>query len=351
MPLKTGVVKDYRYLKHKTSLYHLESPERLEAIYKMLDAPDIEGKLTEIKPRYATREEIGMIHQPSYIEIVASTAGQSHTLLDRDTEASPESYDVARLAVGGLCNAIDSVVEGEVNNAFAFVRPPGHHAEANRSAGFCIFNNIAIGALHAINNHNMERILIVDWDLHHGNGTQHSFYEDPRVVYFSTHQYPFYPGTGSIQEIGRGDGEGYTINVRLRPGPGDAEYLKIFRRILQLVAFEFKPDMVMLSAGFDIYYNDPLGGMKVTPEGFGKLTRVLLDIADSCCGGKFVITLEGGYHIAGITESAKVVLNEMRGKTHVTEEELVKTEEKAGSSIDGIIGAVIDQIKPFWPVF
>ena len=351
MALKTGIVKDYRYLRHETGSYHPETPKRLEAMYEMIEAPDMKGKFIEIEPRHATHEEIGLIHQPSYMEKVAGTAGKAHTSLDPDTSTSPESYDVARLAVGGFCNAIDSVVKREVNNAFAFVRPPGHHAEANRAAGFCIFNNVAIGAMHAINNHNMKKILIVDWDLHHGNGTQHSFYEDPRILYFSTHQYPFYPGTGSVQEIGRGAGEGYTINVPLRSGPGDAEYLKIFTRVLRPVALEFKPDIVMLSVGFDIYYNDPLGGMKVTPDGFGKLTRALMDIADSCCGGKIVMTLEGGYHIAGITESAKVVLNEMCGETHVTDEELAKTEREANSSIDGVIETVINQVKPFWPVF
>ncbi len=351
MASKTGIVKDYRYLNHETGAYHPETPKRLEAMYEMIESPDMQGKFVEIEPRHAAHEEIEVIHQSSYIEQVAATAGKAHTSLDPDTSTSPESYDAAKLAVGGLCNAIDSVVKGEVNNAFAFIRPPGHHAGPNRAAGFCIFNNIAIGALHAINNHNMERILIVDWDLHHGNGTQHSFYEDPRILFFSTHQYPFYPGTGSVQEIGRGAGEGYTINVPLRSGPGNGEYLRIFRRILQPVALEFKPDMIMLSVGFDIYYKDPLGGMKVTPEGFGMLTRVLLDIADSCCGGKFVATLEGGYHIAGITESAKVVLNEMCGETRVSEDELAKTEEGADSSIDRIIETVIKQIKPFWPVF
>jgi Deacetylases, including yeast histone deacetylase and acetoin utilization protein len=351
MFLKTGIVKDYRYLRHETGPYHPESPERLEALYKMLEGPDMKGKFTEIEPRHATHDEIGMIHQPSYIEMVAKTAGLAHTSLDPDTQTSAESYDAARLAIGGFCNAIDSVARGEINNAFAFVRPPGHHAEADRAAGFCLFNNIAVGALHAINNHNMKRILIVDWDLHHGNGTQHSFYDDPRVLYFSTHQYPYYPGTGSVQEIGRGEGEGYTINVPLRVGPGDAEYLKIFRRILQPVALEFKPDMIMVSAGFDIYFQDPLGGMKVSPEGFGRLTRVLLDIAGNCCDGKVAVTLEGGYHIAGITESAKVVLKEMRGETRVTDEDIEVTEGRADSSIDKIIETVIKQIKPFWPVF
>jgi acetoin utilization deacetylase AcuC-like enzyme len=231
------------------------------------------------------------------------------------------------------------------------VRPPGHHAEADRAAGFCLFNNVAIGAMHAIKKHQMKRILVVDWDLHHGNGTQHSFYDDPRIIYFSTHQYPYYPGTGSAQEVGRGAGKGYTINVPLRTGPGDNEYVKIFRTILQPVALEFKPDMVLLSAGFDIYFKDPLGGMKVTPKGFACLARVLLDIADACCGGRFAVTLEGGYHIGGLTDSCKTVLNEMRGDTRVPDEDLKKMEAEADRSIDKIIDTVKDQVRPYWKAF
>jgi len=351
VPSRTGIVKDARYFRHETSVFHPESAKRLEAIYKMLDAPDMKDKFTLIEPTSATLEEIGMIHEEWYIEAVARTAGKAHTYLDPDTETSPESYETARLAVGGFNNAIDAVVRGDVRNAFAFVRPPGHHAEADRAAGFCLFNNVAIGAMHGIQKHQMKRVLVVDWDLHHGNGTQHSFYEDPRIIYFSTHQYPYYPGTGSLQEIGRGAGKGYTINVPLRTGPGDNEFVKIFRTILHPVALEFRPEMVLLSAGFDIYYKDPLGGMKVTPRGFACLARVLLDIADACCGGRFAITLEGGYHIGGLTDSCRTVLNEMRGDTRVAEEDLKMMEAEADRSIDKIIDAVKDQVRPYWKAF
>ena len=218
MSRKTGIVKDNRYLQHSAGFAHPESPERLAAIYEMLNNPLMAWKFTEIEPREATHKEIETIHSPSYVEYIAGTAGQHSVYLDPDTATSPETYEIAKLAVGGVCNAIDSVIEGKVDNAFAFVRPPGHHAEKDSAAGFCIFNNIAIGAMHAILKHRLKRILIVDWDLHHGNGTQHSFYSDPRILYFSTHQYPYYPGTGSLQEIGQGKGEGYTINVPLRGG-------------------------------------------------------------------------------------------------------------------------------------
>ncbi|MFA7465002.1 MAG: histone deacetylase, partial [Syntrophales bacterium] len=170
MPPTTGIVRDQRYLRHETSVFHPESPKRLEAIYKMLDSVDMKGKFLEIEPRPASLDEIGMIHKPAYIETVARTAEMEHAYLDPDTETSPESYSAALLAAGGFLNAIDRIMEGTVKNAFAFVRPPGHHAEANRAAGFCLFNNVAIGAMHAIRKHGVERVLIVDWDLHHGNG-------------------------------------------------------------------------------------------------------------------------------------------------------------------------------------
>jgi acetoin utilization deacetylase AcuC-like enzyme len=351
MMTTTGIVKDNRYLRHETGRFHPESPQRLEAIYEMLDGSDMRGKLVDIKPRYAAEDEISVVHSQAYIERVAGTSGQKRTFLDPDTETSPESFETAKLAVGGLLNAIDRVVNGDVRNAFALIRPPGHHAERGRAAGFCIFNNIAVGALHAIRNHNMKKILIVDWDLHHGNGTQNTFYEDPHVLYFSTHQYPFYPGSGSINEIGSRNGLGYTINVPLRRGPGDGEYLRIFRKILEPVAMEYKPDMVLLSAGFDIYFDDPLGGMRVTPAGFRNLTRVLLNIADACSNGRFVVTLEGGYNIQGLRDSVKAVLLEMKGETFQTDEHLSSVESEADKGIDKIIEAVIRQIEPIWRVF
>jgi len=345
---QTGIVKDRFYLRHETSPFHPESPKRLEAIYKMLESPDMQGKFTEVKPRYATAEEISAIHKPGYIETVKKTAEMPHSYLDPDTETSPESYRAAKLAAGGFCSAIDSIVNNEVRNAFALIRPPGHHAESDQAAGFCLFNNVAIGAMHAIRSHGMKRILIVDWDLHHGNGTQHSFYEDNRIVYFSTHQYPFYPGTGSIHEIGRGVGLGYNINVPLPQGPGDAEFVRIYKKLLEPIALEFNPDMILVSAGFDIYYQDPLGGMKVTPSGFADLIRVLLNIADARCSGKLAICLEGGYSLRGLTDSVKSVLLEMHDDTHQSEADISTLASSADPSVDRIIEKVVEQVKPFW---
>jgi acetoin utilization deacetylase AcuC-like enzyme len=348
---KTGIVKDTRYLQHSAGFAHPESPERLAAIYEMVENPLMDWKFSHIEPREATHKEIETIHSPSYVKFIASTAGQRSVYLDSDTATSPETYEIAKLAVGGVFNAIDSVIKGEVDNAFAFVRPPGHHAEKDTAAGFCVFNNIAIGAMHAILKYDLKKILIVDWDLHHGNGTQHSFYRDPRILYFSTHQYPYYPGTGSLEEFGQGEGEGYTINVPLREGAGDAAFVKIFRKVLQPVALEFKPELVLLSAGFDTHFQDPLGGMRVTPEGFAAMARILLNIAETCCQGRFVAVLEGGYHVVGLTRSVKAVLEEMLDETHVSEERLSQFEKEADEETEQLINKVISRIRPYWKVF
>jgi acetoin utilization deacetylase AcuC-like enzyme len=350
MSRKTGIVQDTRYLEHSAGFDHPESPERLAAIYEMLELPDMADRFIRIPVRTATIDELAMVHRRSYIDLVAETAGQSFTPLDPDTATSAESYTAALLAAGGLLNAIDSVISGEVDNAFALVRPPGHHAEDRGAMGFCLFNNVAIGAHYAINKHRMQRVLIVDWDLHHGNGTQHSFYEDPRVLYFSTHQYPYYPGTGDLKEHGRGAGLGYTINVPLRPGADNALYLEIFQKLLQPVALQFQPQLILVSAGFDIYKQDPLGGMKVTTEGFASLTRVLMNIADACCRGRLVMTLEGGYHIEGQSAAVKKVLQEMRDDRRTEIDQPFPTAWNVRQD-DPVIPRVIEQIRPYWPVF
>jgi len=349
--MKTGIVRDLRYLNHVMDPFHPESPERLVSLYAMLDERDMKGGYEAIEPRLASHDEIGMVHTRHYIDLVAATAGKMHTYLDPDTSTCPESYETALLAAGGMMNAIDAVMAGTVRNAFALVRPPGHHAEAGHAAGFCIFNNVAIGACHAMKKYGLKRILVVDWDLHHGNGTQHTFYEDRRVLYFSTHQYPFYPGTGSLNETGRGDGLGYTVNVPLRRGPGDGDFVRIFRRILESVASAYAPELVLLSAGFDIHFQDPLGGMKVRPSGFAALMRILMNIAERHCGGRLAATLEGGYNIDGMTQSVRAVLKEMGDETVKSEAFLAELEETADPSIDKIIQTVIHQIEPAWNVF
>jgi len=351
MSKKTGIVKDRGYLRHGTDIGHPESPQRLVLIYEMLDNPDMVWKFIGIDARKASRAELERVHGPAYIDAIAATAGRSMSMLDPDTVATPETYDIARLAAGGLMNAIDAVIDRKADNAFALVRPPGHHAQAERAAGFCIFNNIAIGARHAMALHKMERILIVDWDLHHGNGTQEIFYEDRKVLYFSTHQSPGYPGTGGMGEVGQGEGLGYTINVPLRHGADDAFYVRIFQDILSPIALAFKPEIILVSAGFDTYFGDPLGDMRVTPEGFACLTRILLNLAQACSGGRLVLVLEGGYHILGLAKCVRAVLLELLEETQVTEETLLRMAAGTDDKAKILIGQVRKQIEPYWPVY
>jgi acetoin utilization deacetylase AcuC-like enzyme len=344
---KTGIVRDDFYKKHINGYLHPECPERLEVIYEMLDQPELNGLFKKIFSREATEEEITAIHTPSYYRIVSDTAlRRALTPLDPDTSAGPDSFRAAKLAAGGFLSLLEIIQDGLLGNGFALVRPPGHHAEANRAMGFCIFNNVAIGALYLIHKFNLKKVLIVDWDLHHGNGTQHSFYNNSQVLYFSTHQYPFYPGTGNFGDVGEGNGKGFTINVPLQPGAGDEEYGMIFKKILLPIASEFSPDFILVSAGFDIHFDDPLGGMRVTPEGFASLTRMLMDCAQQICNGKLAMVLEGGYGLKGLRDSVRAVLLELSGKT---QSKIVSL--KSSGEIDSVINRVKNAQQEFWRCF
>jgi acetoin utilization deacetylase AcuC-like enzyme len=345
---QTGIVKDERYMDHVAMDYHPETNQRLKVLHDMLQEPEMNGKFPLISPRMASEKDLALIHVPSYIELVASTAKRPYTMLDPDTYACPKSYETAKLAVGGNLAAVDQVVEGKVKNAFALIRPPGHHAESNRAMGFCLFNNVAIAAQYALKTHQLKKAMIIDWDLHHGNGTQHAFYERADVLYFSSHQYPYYPGTGHINETGSGSGRGFTVNVPLAAGPGDAEYTKIFEEILEPIALEYKPDIVFVSAGFDIYYQDPLGGMQVTPRGFANLTRIVMDFAEKVCHGRLVFVLEGGYHLEGLRDSVREVLQTLRGDLLGDGRDQKIRDNLDPSLIDHILAKVRDTQKVFW---
>jgi acetoin utilization deacetylase AcuC-like enzyme len=343
----TGVVRHDIYKQHLADYPHVESPQRLEAIYDMLDRPDMSATWVTIPPRPATHEELAWVHSPSHIQRVAATDRKVHVSLDPDTQTTPLSYQAAQLAAGGLFALIDKIFDGAVRNGFALVRPPGHHAEHDRAMGFCLFNNVALGARYAMNAYGVKRVLIVDWDLHHGNATQNTFYNDAAVLYFSTHQYPYYPGSGNLTQVGQGEGKGFTVNVPLWPGQGDAEFFQIFKHILLPIASAFQPEFILVSAGFDTYVDDPLGGMKVTPKGYAALTRLLMDLAGAYCSQKLAITLEGGYHVAGQRESVEAVLKELAGESILTQDDVAPLE---SGTLPPVVEEVIQVQRAYWPV-
>jgi len=309
---RTGVVIDHRYGDHQPGAGHPERPERIAVLLSMIE---VAADLTRVPPRPASGDELALVHDGAYVEEVAATATKPRFAFDADTLTSAQSYATACLATGGFLALLDAIMSDRVANGFAFVRPPGHHAERNRAMGFCLFNNVAVGAEYLRRRHGLQRILIVDWDVHHGNGTQHLFESDPGVLYVSTHQYPYYPGTGAIDEVGRGDGEGYTVNLAFPAGFGDAEYREAFHKIVEPIARQYDPQFVLISAGFDAHVRDPLGGMQVTESGFEAMAHMLLEIARDHCDSRCAAILEGGYDLRAIRNSAQQVLDEFRTGT------------------------------------
>lgn len=310
---KTAILKDNLFLEHIPDFNHVESPDRLRVIYERLDQPPLKDILffPEFEP--ASQDILALNHTPEHIRRIAATAGKSFSSLDPDTQASAMSYDAACLAAGAITGGIEMIVNGEADNGFALVRPPGHHAEAGRAMGFCLFNNVAVGAHYGLQNLGMERIAIIDWDLHHGNGTQNSFYTSNKVLYLSTHAFPYYPGSGSLEEVGAGEGEGYTVNVPLSGGHDDRAFAKIFQELIVPVTREYRPDFIIISAGFDTYFADPLGTMAVTEQGYACMTKQVVDLAAETCEGKVLVALEGGYNLRGIRDGVLAVLGELSG--------------------------------------
>jgi acetoin utilization deacetylase AcuC-like enzyme len=302
----TGFVYGDIYLKHDTGAGHPERAERLTAIVNRLKKNELLLNLVAINPRPASPEWLTTVHAPEYVARVKMSCQAGAGYLDSgDTPVCVNSYDVALAAVGGVLSAVDAVINGKVTNAFCAVRPPGHHALKDRAMGFCLFNNVAIAARYIQKKHKLAKVLIVDWDVHHGNGTQAAFYDDPTVFYFSAHQSPFYPGTGNVEERGEAKGVGFTLNVPLSAGSGDAEYQRAFEERLKPAAKAFKPDFVLISAGFDAAQHDLLGRMKLTPAGYAALTRIVKEIAEGTCHGRLVSILEGGYNLDALAASVE----------------------------------------------
>jgi acetoin utilization deacetylase AcuC-like enzyme len=296
------LLADDQMLDHDPGPDHPERPDRLRAVVAALrDTPVAGTRWAE--PRAASREAIERIHDADFVNLIEGLRGRS-AILDLDTTVSPGSVPAAFLAAGAAIDAVEAVFSGDTPNAFALVRPPGHHAEARRAMGFCLFNNIAVAAAHARAVLGCNRVLIVDWDVHHGNGTQHAFYDRRDVLFFSTHRSPFYPGTGDADEVGAGEGTGHTVNVPLTEPCGDAEFAAIFDELLTPIADAYQPDLVLVSAGFDAHADDPLGGMGVTTRGFGSLCARVRDIARRHSGDRLVLVLEGGYDLGSLAASA-----------------------------------------------
>ena len=307
-----GFVTDPRYLGHLTGPHHPERPERLEAITARISESGITKDLRVLGAGPAALEWIREIHDAAYIERVRETCESGSPIIDSmDTGICEESYGIALLAAGDGLAAADAVAGGGVSAAFAAVRPPGHHATRDTAMGFCLFNNAAIAARYLQRKHALPKIFIVDWDVHHGNGTQDAFFEDPTVFYFSIHQWPLYPGTGSALDKGRGPGEGFTLNAPMPERCGDDDYRRVFEERVRPSMESFRPDAVVISAGFDAHRDDPLAGMRLTEPGFADLTRIVLGAARDLCGGRVVSLLEGGYSLGALAASVEAHLGSL----------------------------------------
>ncbi len=303
---RPAIVEDPRYRNHRAPGGHPECPERLLAVGKAI--AERADALAPLAPREATDEELLRVHPASHVRSVTAAVARAPGHIDADTYVSAESLTVARLAAGASIDLARAVARGSAPSGLAAVRPPGHHAEADRAMGFCLFNNVAVAA-RALQADGVERILILDWDVHHGNGTQHLFEAERDVLYVSTHQYPYYPGTGAFEEAGVGEGLGATLNVPMPPGCGDAEYVGVMRRVLAPAVAWFRPQVLLVSCGFDAHETDPLASMDLGASGFLAMTRIVRALAEDHCGGRVALVLEGGYAPRGLEEGTAAVLS------------------------------------------
>jgi len=302
---KTGYASDPFFLNHETEP-HPENPGRLTAIQNRLESSEFYNNLIPIQPRKATAEEIGLVHDTGYVASVKQSCADQVRNLDADTVISSDSYDAALLSAGAGISAIDQLIDGNIHNAFCAVRPPGHHAEHDHAMGFCLFNNVGVAARYAQKTKGLNKIFIFDWDVHHGNGSQHSFYSDPSIYYSSMHQYPFYPGTGAGEETGTGDGLGTTLNLPMDAYSDDDDYLSAVQNKLIPEIQRYKPDLIIISAGFDAHQNDPLAQIQLTTDCFGKMTELLMGIAKDVCDGRLLSMLEGGYDYDALSDSVRL---------------------------------------------
>lgn len=343
--VKTGILYSDEYLKHETGS-HVESKDRLIATMKLLNERKVFEKenIILVKPEKAKIEDIKLVHQAIYIERIEDKCKAGGGWLDGDTIASEDTYEVALLASGGVNNTAKMIMEGKINNAICLVRPPGHHSREGNASGFCIFNNVAICARYLIKNYdNIKRVLIFDHDAHAGNGTSYTFYDQSEVLLFNFHQHPrtLYPGTCYLDEIGEGEGKGYNFNMTMAPGSGEVHYLKIMDEILHPVMQQYKPDFVLVSAGFDSHQNDPITNLGFTVQGYGMIIKKLKEFAEEVCNGRLLITLEGGYNLDAIS---KGIYNEVMALTGI-EDYIKESGSKISSDVDEFTDKLIEETK------
>jgi acetoin utilization deacetylase AcuC-like enzyme len=309
------IVKDKTYLNHKPGHTHPEHPHRLRTIYKMIEK-EFAGTVSLIAPDMASLDQLELVHTSTYIKKVLKTSEHNYTSLAPDTPASARTFKTACSAVGGCLEGLRALVSGKSDICFSLVRPPGHHALPDRAGGFCIFNNVGITARYAIKKYKIERILIIDWDVHHGNGVNDFFYNSKEILYISTHDKFLYPYTGDLEETGRGEGEGYTINIPVPREFQDDDFIYIYRNISTSLIERFHPQLILVCAGFDAHKNDPIGRSQMTEKGFGRLTRLFLDLRKKIDCPPVLFVLEGGYDFRSLSASVKEVLNAMTGNNH-----------------------------------
>ncbi len=301
--METALIYHPIYLQHNTGAHHPERPSRLQSILRKLKKTGLIDKVKLVEPQAASVEDIMLVHPEHYVMSIKETCIEGGGNLDPDTVVSKDSYNAALFAAGAVKKAADLLFNGETENAFCMVRPPGHHATPSQAMGFCIFNNVAIAARYAKDKYNINCILIIDWDVHHGNGTEEIFYEDPSVFYISLHQYPHYPGTGSRESQGQGKGKGFNLNIPMQAGCGDSEYIRAFREIIVSKLNDFKPELILISAGFDGHKDDPLSSINLTENGFREMTDILKKAAKAHCKNRIISVLEGGYNLFSLANS------------------------------------------------
>lgn len=336
--MTTAYLIDDRFLLHD-DFDHPENADRLRAIKQALGASGLDRELTRIEGRYATEDEIGAVHHGRMLAHIERMATFGGGMLNPDTYLVPESWDAATFAAGTVARAVEAVVGGEASNAFALVRPPGHHATPSTAMGFCLINNVAVAAQVARTKLGLRRVAIIDWDTHHGNGTQDIFYDDPDVLFVSSHTYPFYPGTGHWQEVGSGQGRGTTINIPLAAGVGDQTFARLYDQIVARAVRRFEPDLIIVSAGYDCHWADPLAPMRMSVTGYGQLTRIIYNLADEACRGRLVLSLEGGYSLEALSAGVVASLRVLQGRPELVEDPL-GTQPETPVDVERLIGGL-----------